>query len=151
MIDLASLWDHPHPHTLHTQVTATDIDGLNHTNNTVYVRWCEQVAWSHSVNLGLDLDCYRALDRAMAIAHSEYDYLQASREGDEIVAATWIVSWDRKLSMTRHFQIVRPTDGATLLRAAVRFVCIEISSGRPRRLPQEFLAGYGPAVLGEPG
>jgi acyl-CoA thioester hydrolase len=85
----------------------------------------------------------------MAIARSEYDYLRASREGDDIVAATWIVSWDRKLSMTRHFQIVRPADGVTLLRAAVRFVCIEISSGRPRRLPKEFLAGYGPAVLRE--
>ena len=149
MIDPGDLWDHPRPHTLRTQVAAQDIDGLNHTNNAVYVNWCEQVAWSHSVELGLDLQRYRTLDRAMAIAHSEYDYLKASREGDEIVAATWIVSWDRKLSMTRNFQIVRPTDGATLLRATVRFVCIEISSGKPRRLPKEFLAGYGPAVLGE--
>jgi acyl-CoA thioester hydrolase len=148
MIALAALWDHPDPHTLYTRVLPEDIDGLDHTNNTVYVKWCEQVAWSHSVSLGLDLNCYRNLDRAMAIAHSEYDYLLASREGDEVVAATWIVSWDRKLTMNRHFQIVRLDDGATLLRAAVRFVCIEVSSGRPRRLPQEFIDGYGPAVLG---
>jgi acyl-CoA thioester hydrolase len=149
MTELTKLWDHPRPHTLQTRVTAEDIDGLEHTNNTVYVKWCEQVAWSHSVELGLDLESYRNLDRAMAIAHSEYDYLQASREGDEIVAATWIVNWDKKLSMTRHFQIVRPADGATLLRGAVRFVCIAISNGKPRRLPKEFLAGYGPAVLDE--
>ena len=149
MTEFPGLWDLPNPHILRTRVTAEDIDGLEHTNNTVYVKWCEQVAWSHSVSLGLDLDSYRTLDRAMAIAHSEYDYLRASREGDDIAAATWIVSWDRKLSMTRNFQIVRPSDGVTLLRAAVRFVCIEISSGRPRRLPSEFLAGYGPAILSE--
>ena len=142
-------WDHPDPFTLPTRVGAGDIDGLEHTNNTVYVKWCEQVAWAHSVALGLDLDAYRRLDRAMAITHSEYDYLQASREGDELVAGTWIVGWDRKLTMERRFQILRPADGVTLLRGMMRFACIEISSGRPRRMPPEFIAGYGPAVLAE--
>jgi len=146
---LASLWDFPDPHTYYTRVLPGDIDGLNHTNNTVYVKWCEQVAWSHSVSLGLDLERYRALDRAMAITHSEYDYLQASREGDEVVAGTWIVSSDRKLTMERRFQVIRLDDGVTLLRAGMRFACIEVSSGRPRRMPQEFLAGDGPAILGE--
>ncbi|MCB1848785.1 MAG: acyl-CoA thioesterase, partial [Ottowia sp.] len=76
-----------------------------------------------------------------------YDYLQASREGDEVVVGTWIVGWDRKLTMERRFQVIRPADGATLLRARMRFACIELSSGRPRRMPREFLEGYGPAVL----
>ena len=149
MTSLASLWDFPDPHTYYTRVLPGDIDGLNHTNNTVYVKWCEQVAWSHSVSLGLDLERYRALDRAMAITHSEYDYLQASREGDEVVAGTWIVSSDRKLTMERRFQVIRLDDGVTLLRAGMRFACIEISSGKPRRMPREFLEGYGPAVLQE--
>jgi acyl-CoA thioester hydrolase len=149
MTELATLWDYPNPHTFYTTVMPEDMDALNHTNNTVYVKWCEQVAWSHSVSLGLDLDRYRELDRAMAITHSEYDYLQASREGDEIVAGTWIVSWDNKLTMTRRFQVIRLQDGVTLLRAEMRFACIEISSGKPRRMPREFLEGYGPAVLKE--
>jgi len=143
------LWDHPNPHILRTRVTARDIDGLNHTNNAVYVKWCEQVAWSHSVALGLDLQRYRQLDRAMAITHSEYHYLQASREGEEVTIGTWIMDWDRKLSMTRRFQVIRVDDGATLLRASMRFTCIELSTGKPRRLPREFIAGYGPAVLSE--
>lgn len=147
MTELSGLWDYPDPHTFYTTVMPEDMDALNHTNNTVYVKWCEQVAWSHSVSLGLDLERYHALDRAMAITHSEYDYLQASREGDEIVAGTWIVSSDNKLTMTRRFQVIRLQDGVTLLRAAMRFACIEISSGRPRRMPKEFLEGYGPAVL----
>lgn len=143
----ASIWDHPGPFTLQTKVNPEDIDGLNHTNNTVYVKWCEQVAWAHSVSLGLDLDDYRALDRAMAITHAEYNYLCASHQGQEIVLATWIVEWDKKLSIKRHFQIVRVEDGVTLLRGRVQFVCIELSTGRPRRMPQEFVLGYGSAVL----
>ena len=60
MKDLSSLWDYPQPHILQTRVRAEDMDGLNHTNNAVYVNWCEQAAWAHSVALGLDLEQYRA-------------------------------------------------------------------------------------------
>lgn len=143
----ASIWDHPDPFTIQTKVNPEDIDGLSHTNNTVYVKWCEQVAWAHSVALGLDLDAYHTLDRAMAITHAEYSYLRASHEDQEILLATWIVEWDKKLSMKRHFQIVRVEDGVTLLRGCVKFVCIELSTGRPRRMPQEFVQKYGAAVL----
>ena len=52
-------WDLPAPHTVDVVVEATDIDGLQHTNNAVYVKWCERVAWAHSESLGLDLECYR--------------------------------------------------------------------------------------------
>ena len=141
-------WDYPRPHILFTRVQPTDIDGLQHTNNVVYVDWCQRAAWDHSIALGLDLERYRALDRAMVITYSEFHYLQASREGQEIAVATWIVDWDGKLTMARRFQVLRVADGVTLLRAAMRFACIEISSGRPRRMPQDFIDGYGPAVLG---
>jgi len=145
---LDSRWDYPQPHIFFTRVQADDIDGLQHTNNVVYVDWCQRAAWDHSVALGLDLERYRALNRAMVITYSEFHYLQAAQEGEEVAVATWIVDWDGKLTMARRFQVLRVADGVTLLRAAMRFACIEISSGRPRRLPPEFIDGYGPAVLG---
>ena len=141
------LWDYPDPHILRVRIQPGDIDGLYHTNNTVYVDWCQKVAWAHSVSLGLDLERYRELDRAMVITRSEFDYLQPSREGDEVLVGTWITRWDGKLTMARRFQVVRPADSVTLLRAAMQFACIELSSGRPRRMPPEFIAGYGPAAL----
>jgi acyl-CoA thioester hydrolase len=147
--EVGAAWDHPSPFTSETTVAAADTDGLNHTNNTVYVKWCEQVAWAHSVNLGLDLGAYQRLNRAMVITHSEFHYLQASREGERIIAATWITEWDRKLTMQRRFQIIRASDGVTLLRAGMRFACIDLATGRPKRLPKEFVEGYGPAVLSE--
>jgi acyl-CoA thioester hydrolase len=146
-VDVDTLWDHRAPHTQTRRVMAEDIDGLGHTNNAVYVNWCEQVAWDHSAALGMSLEGYQRLDRAMAVVHAEYHYLQACHLDDEIITATWIAQWDRRLTMQRHFQIIRPADGATLLRAKIRFACIELSTGRPRRLPPEFIAVYGPAIL----
>jgi acyl-CoA thioester hydrolase len=142
-------WDHPQPFTLKHRITDADIDGLNHTNNTVYVKWCEKVAWAHSVALGLDLEAYRSLNRAMVITHANYHYLKASVEGQDIVAATWITDWDKKVTMKREFQIIRVEDGATLLRGKMQFACIDITSGRPKRMPKEFLDGYRGAVLSE--
>ncbi len=140
-------WDFPAPFLRPTQVSADDVDALRHTNNTVYVRWCEECAWEHSAALGMNLERYLELDRAMAVVEGRYRYLQASHLDDEIETATWIVHWDQRLTMTRRFQIRRVADGTTLLRAEVRFACIEISSGKPRRLPGEFITAYGPAII----
>ncbi len=55
-------WDFPQPFTLPVSPSVNDIDGLNHTNNAVYVQWCEKIAWAHSAALGLDLADYQRLD-----------------------------------------------------------------------------------------
>ena len=140
-------WDYADPFVIDLRVLAEDIDGLGHANNAVYVSWLERCAWRHSQRLGLDLAEYRRLDRAMAVLRHEIDYLAAAYEGDELQLATWIVESDQRLRMNRRFQLVRPADGATLLRAQTTFVCIELSSGKPKRMPAEFIDGYGQALL----
>jgi acyl-CoA thioester hydrolase len=135
-------WDHPHPFTMTLSPGPEDIDGLNHTNNAVYVRWCEQAGWAHSEALGLDIADYQRLDRAMAIRRGAYDYLLPTFSGEQLTLATWLVGGDGKLSMARRFQLVRNSDQATVLRGHWDLVCIEISSGRARRMPPEFLAAY---------
>ena len=140
-------WTLPDPFVIDIVVQSEDIDGLGHANNAVYVSWLERCAWRHSQSLGLDLAEYRRLDRAMAVLRHEIDYLASAYEGDQLQLATWIVESDQRLKMTRHFQLKRPADDLTLLRAQTTFVCIELSSGKPKRMPAEFVEGYGRALL----
>jgi acyl-CoA thioester hydrolase len=140
-------WYLPDPFVIDICVNCDDIDGLGHANNAVYVSWLERCAWRHSQRLGLDLVEYRRLDRAMAVLRHEIDYLAAAYENQELQMATWIVESDQRLKMTRHFQLVRPSDATTLLRAQTTFVCIQLSTGRPKRMPPEFIEGYGQALL----
>ena len=135
-------WDTPDPFLLELAPGPDDIDGLNHTNNAVYVRWCEQIGWAHSEALGLSIADYRRLDRAMAIRRGTYDYLLPTLEGEQLTLGTWLVGGDGKLSMERHFQLRRKTDGVTVLRGHWDLVCIEMSSGKARRMPPEFIAAY---------
>lgn len=144
--ELETPWDFPGPFTISITPSANEIDGLNHTNNAVYVQWCEAVAWSHSRSIGLDISDYHRLDRGMAIRRGEYDYLLPSSLGDTLILGTWLTASDGKLTLERRFQLVREVDFATILRGRWELVCIQLSSGGVRRMPLEFRQVYLPAL-----
>ena len=142
---MTQLWDWPKPINIKLNALPEHIDELKHVNNAVYVQWMEECAWQHSNHLGLGLECFTALDRSMAVLRHEIDYLASAHAGDELRMGTWLVKTDNRLKMDRLFQLIRPADGATLLRARTTFVCVQLSTGRPKRMPDEFINGYGSA------
>jgi acyl-CoA thioester hydrolase len=135
-------FDFPAPHVIELRVQPGDIDAYDHVNNAVYLTWLDRAAWSHSASLGVSIEQCVALRRGMAAQRIEIDYLRAARRGDLIQAATWIVSADGKLRAERRFQIRRVSDGATLARARVDYVCINLDSGRATRMPETFARAY---------
>lgn len=143
-------WDRPTPFTMDFSVDSSHIDGIGHVNNAVYVDWCQQAGWSHSLALGLNLEDYRRLDAAMVIRRADYDYILSAYAGQECVMGTWLTASDGKLIMERQFQLQRKIDGKTLLRATWQLVSIRMSNGKPRRMPPEFIQGYGQAVITAP-
>lgn len=142
-------WDLPTPFMIDIEVEENSIDEYDHVNNAEYLRWIEQISWAHSQQLGLDMDDYREHDRAMAVHRHELDYLAPAYAGDRLRMATWIVGCDGRLTLTRRFQLQRIEDGGTLLRARTRFACIELSTGRARRLPKVYVDIYGSARVEE--
>lgn len=139
-------WDYPNPHLLPLTVDDQHLDAMRHTNNVVYLAWVEQVAWHHSHQLGLSWDDYVRLGHGMVARRHELDYLAPTVAGDQLLLATWIISADR-LSITRAYQFVRQSDHKTVFRGTTRWVCVDIESGRPRRLPAEFKRAYQRALL----
>lgn len=142
-------WDLPEPFVIEIVVEASAIDHYGHTNNAEYLRWIERASWAHSRSLGLTLDDYRALDRGMVVHRHELDYLAPAHEGDRLTLATWIVACDGRLTLERRFQLIDVDTGRTLMRARTRFACIELASGRPKRMPKTFVDLYGGACVGE--
>lgn len=139
-------WDKSTPFVVAIKVDHTDIDELGHANNAAYVRWLERCAWRHSESLGLGVADYQTLDRAMVVLRHEIDYLAAAYLDDQVLVATWITESDKKLRLIRHFQIIRAADEVTLLRARSTFVCIELGTGKARRMPAIFVETYGQAI-----
>ena len=135
-------FDFATPHLIELSVRAEDIDAYQHVNNAVYLTWLDRAAWSHSAALGVPLEECVALRRGMAAHHIEVEYLRAAVRGDRVQAATWIVSSDGRLRAQRRFQVRRLGDGATLARARIDYVCINLDSGRAVRMPESFARAY---------
>src|SRR5262245_57134112 len=141
-----SAWEHPNPHVVGVDVAAADIDEYGHVNNAVYLRWLDRAAWSHSAQLGLSVAACTRLRRGMAALRIEIDYVRAVLAGQRVNVATWIVESDRKLRVTRRFQLRLAVDGAadgdTVARATTQYVCLNLDSGRATRMPPEFTDAY---------
>lgn len=142
-------WALPDPFVIDICVADEAIDAYQHVNNSEYLRWVEQISWAHSEALGLSIARYRELDRAMVVHRHELDYLAPAFAGDELQLATWIVDCDGRFSLTRRFQLMRLKDAKTLLNARTRFACVALTSGRPKRLPDEYRRIYGGVVVDE--
>jgi acyl-CoA thioester hydrolase len=122
------------------------IDSYGHVNNRVYLGWLEACAWAHSAALGFDEARCIDMQRGMAVRNLNLDYLAACYEGDEILVGNWLIANDGKLRATRRFQLINRTRGQVAMRGEVLYVCMNLSTGRPVRMPEAFVRVYQPDV-----
>ena len=139
---ILSTWDLPVPHAISVAVSAAEIDAYDHVNNSVYMTWFDRAAWDHSAAVGLPVEQCLALDRGMVVLRSVIAYVRPALRGDAVRVATWILPGQRKVRVSRRFQVLRDSDGATLARAEIEYACVELSTGRPSRWPPVFLERY---------
>lgn len=135
-------WDIDRPFIKPVTVAAEHIDAFGHANNVSYLKWLEDVAWAHSEALGLGWAEFKALNTGFVVHRHELDYLSPTFERDELLTASWIHENNGRLEMWRRYQIIRISDGKTVLRATTRFICVDFTTGRPKRQPPAFVAAY---------
>ena len=80
----------------------------------------------------------------MVARKHELEYLLPTFVGDELLIGTWVSGNDGKLSTYRDYQIIRAGDGKTVLTGRTHWVCVDMTTGRARRMPPEFIEGYRP-------
>ena len=137
-------WDLPAPFVYPVSAIASDIDAYGHVNNSVYLRWLDHTSWAHSAALGVTAEHCVETRRGMVVWRSQMHYQAPAFAGDALEVGTWLVFEDARLRVDRRFQIFRPADGRTLLRGLIHYVCVDLDSGRPRRMPVEFVDQYRP-------
>jgi len=124
------------PFLIHVAVQPADIDRLGHASNQVYLRWVLEAALAHSTAVGLDEEAYLARGRAWVVRRHELAYLKPALAGDLLRVETRVASMSAASSV-RRTRILRPSDGAILLDAATDWVYVELSRGRPARIPED--------------
>lgn len=135
-------WDYEGPFTIDIEATQDDVDELGHVNNSVYLTWIEKVAWAQSVSAGVSAKDYQRLGLGMAAIDTSIQYLSSCYAQDKLRVANWIVENDQRIRAVRHYQIIRLQDEVTVARAKTTFACVNLKTGKPARMPQEFKEAY---------
>jgi len=145
-----------------------DIDEQNHVNNTVYLRWVQDVATAHWKTLA-SAESQAAI--GWIVLRHEIDYKMPASLGDEIVLRTWVGKASR-LKFERFTEIRRksgrsntessggdidpPQDGfavannQVLAQARTVWVPVDVRTGKPIRVSADVRARFSMRGLGYP-
>jgi len=121
------------PFEMIVSVSPGDIDEQDHVNNTVYLRWVQEVATAH----------WRAVASREAqesigwvVLRHEIDYKAPACLNDKIVLRTWVGKATR-LTFERFTEILRRDDGQLLSKTRTLWCPINARTGRPVRVSAE--------------
>jgi len=119
-------------------VLPADIDGQNHVNNTVYLRWIQDVATAHWRRIA-PVDAQETV--GWVVLRHEIDYKAPANLGDEILLRTWVGKATR-LTFERFTEIRRKADNQLLSQARTVWCPINSATGRPMRVSNDVRAQF---------
>jgi len=111
-------------------VVADDIDEQSHVNNTVYLRWVQNVATAHWRAIA-SRDAQAAI--GWIVLRHEIDYKAPATLDEEIVLRTWVGKASR-LTFERFTEIRRKNDDQLFSQARTLWCPINAQTGRPMRV-----------------
>ena len=135
--DMSSVFD------LKIKVKPEHIDVLGHVNNVVYVQWMQDVASAHIETLGVGLDQYLEMKHAMVAVEHHVQYRKAAMLDDDVILRTWLYEINALYSF-RQYAFFNAKDNSLLFTGNTKWACIEIASGRPKRMSPTFIQAYQP-------
>jgi acyl-CoA thioester hydrolase len=126
-----------YPHT----VRDDEIDELGHANNVVYVAWMQAAALAHTAALGWPAERYQRLGVGWVARSHSIEYLRPAMAGDELIIETRVADM-KKATSTRHYRVIRRSDGELLATAQTHWAFVNYATGKPTRIPPEIAAAF---------
>jgi len=119
-------------------VLPDDIDAQNHVNNTVYLRWVQEIATAHWRTIASQ-EAQQTI--GWVVLQHEIEYKTPGTHCDQITLRTWVGKATR-LTFERFTEIRRNSDGQLLAKARTLWCPINAQTGRPARVPAEVRAQF---------
>lgn len=120
-------------------VNKADIDILNHVNNTVYLRWVQDVATAHWDTLTTPSQRQQYW---WVVRRHEIDYLRPCTMDDAIIAYTWVYSANGKAS-DRIVVFQHNETGKTIAQVKTTWILVDPATQRGTIIPDELLRSLG--------
>ena len=114
------------------------IDELGHVNNTVWVRWIQDIATAHWSETARSEDAEQFF---WVVTRHEIDYRGNVAEGDEVIGETWIEGEPRGATSVRRVDF-RNAAGKVIVSAATTWAMLDRASQRLVRVRPEVLEPF---------
>jgi len=113
----------------------TDAGGVVH--NIVYLRFIETARTLLAMQLGMSFEEIKRTQIHPVVVRTEIDYKRPAVLGD-LVAVNGQISDITPARFWVDFEVVRPSDGAQLVKCRQALALVQMPQGRPLRLPAGF-------------
>ena len=110
----------------------TDAGGVVH--NIVYLRFIETARTLLAIQMGMSFQEIERTGIHPVVTRTEIDYKRPARLGEEIRVDGRVVEWSG-IRFWLEFEVVRPSDGALLVKCRQALALVQMPEGRPVRLP----------------
>ncbi len=122
-----------------------DIDPAQHVNNANYLAYIEECNVAAAGANGWSLA--QIMEQGVAIVARRYriEYREPALMDDELEVTSFLADVTR-VTAVRHNEIRRVRDGALLARSHALWVFVDLGTGRPRRIPPDFLESFRPNI-----
>jgi acyl-CoA thioester hydrolase len=125
--------------TLRFPVVAADIDELGHVNNTIYLRWAQEIATAH----------WRARASAemvdafvWVVLRHEADYRAGLTLGDEAEVRTWVDDAARGPAWARFVDIYKAGAAKPAVQIKSNWCLLDAQTRRIKRVPADLVTRF---------
>jgi acyl-CoA thioester hydrolase len=120
-----------------------DIDMMQHLNNAAYLDYAMDAGVQLTSAYGWPMSYWMEEGIAFVARKNSIEYLKPAYLDDELEIATWLFNI-RPATVTRHFDIRKVRGDVLLARVQTLWVMLNLSSGRPMRIPQSMMEILAP-------
>jgi acyl-CoA thioester hydrolase len=123
-----------------------ELDVSGQVNDVTLVRYMQEAAIEASTDLGFSPDWYRQHNVGWVVRRLSVRSLAPLTYGDDVEVNTWI-SEMRGVRSTREYDLTLARSGARVARGRAEWVYMDVPTGQPIRIPDEWAAAL--ATTGE--
>jgi YbgC/YbaW family acyl-CoA thioester hydrolase len=124
------------------RVRSCDVDSFGHVNNAVYLMYAEAARNDYMLQRGLTFADFERWKMGPVLFSAKLEYKWPARTDDELI----ITGDMRNLGRTRFgivHEILLKKDNRLICRAELGFAFVDLTNGRPCRIPEPFAKAFG--------
>lgn len=123
------------------RVRSCDVDSFGHVNNAVYLQYCEGARNDYMLERGLTFADFRQWNAGPVLVAAHLDFRRPAVTDDELVIRG-VLETEGRIRFRIDHEIERPADQAIVCVARLDFAFVELTTGRPCRIPEAFRAAF---------